>query len=383
MQIVINSAFLIGVIGSVLIVFYKYFKMLKTTPKKLFFVTVTLLHFVASVVFFLSLDKLPENDATNFYVNALYANSWLSLCNFGSSFISFLIYPFVKLGITLPVLFAFFAAISYTAFIQYFKLLSFQKSTNKINWFLLFFIVPSVHFWTGFVGKEALLLVFMVQILKGITHKKYDNWFWFQCILVFLIRPHVFFVLVVSLLIVLSTDTTITAKYKKKLMVYAMLFMLICLPLSALYFLKIDGLDFTAIKNYYDSFLNYTINKGNTAISLTNTTILSRTWYLLYMPLPVFFEIKNLFQMVVSVEGVYFLISFMYFIYISFQKQICFKRLDNGLKFALLSSLLLIVLFASYLYNLGLGNRMRMMFYPYLFYFFITIVNLKNEKKIN
>lgn len=383
MQVFLNSIVLVCIISWVIILFYSFFKILSKKRIKLFFTLVTILHFVASIVFFKSLHKFPQNDATNFYINAVEANSWGSLFNLGSTFISFLIYPLAKIGITMEVLFILFSAISYFGCIVYFKLLDINNLKNRSTWFLLFFLIPSLHFWTGYIGKEALLFVLMAGILKNISIKNYNWQLVSLFLLVFLIRPHAFFILLFSFLIVILFDPTISKIIKRNLSFLTLGFLMILVPISAMFFLKVDNLNIESLQKYYSEFMNYTINKGSTSINLADTTIFSRIWYLLLMPLPLMYESKNIFQTVVSFEGVYFLVIIGYFIYIYFQKKISFQGLSNGLKFAFICGILLIILFGSYLYNLGLGNRMRVMFYPYLFYFFIMAVNLYDEEKNN
>jgi hypothetical protein len=88
-------------------------------------------------------------------------------------------------------------------------------------------------------------------------------------------------------------------------------------------------------------------------------------------------------QWLVAIEGVYFIGAFIYVGYRAVKKQCTWQQVTNSQKYALICGIGLVLLISSYVYNLGWANRMRMMYYPYLFYFFITFVSLKNEKKIN
>jgi hypothetical protein len=94
------------------------------------------------------------------------------------------------------------------------------------------------------------------------------------------------------------------------------------------------------------------------------------------MPLPFLYPFKNMFIVVISIENMYYLLIIGFIIWYSIKFGWHQIKWNSVTKFALIASVLLIVLFGSYLYNLGLGNRMRIMFYPYLFYV-LNAVSLK------
>ena len=82
-----------------------------------------------------------------------------------------------------------------------------------------------------------------------------------------------------------------------------------------------------------------------------------------------------------AVENMYFIAVLLYAIYYFIKNKVSFIRLRIEQRFAFIASFLLIILFGSYLYNLGLGNRMRVMFLPYLFYVLITVINSKSQNE--
>ena len=140
-------------------------------------------------------------------------------------------------------------------------------------------------------------------------------------------------------------------------------------PLGALFFTDLDRFSLDSLLAYKDHFVNYTASLGgNTAISLKETTFFSRILYLLFMPLPFLSAIKSPIHWIAAVENCYYIVVFVGVFVSLLRKRLSFKMLNREVKFALVSGSLLLFLFASYLYNLGLGNRMRLMFLPYLFF---------------
>lgn len=372
----------IGILFLVVIyIIYSLNKKLKNTYSlfnRVYIILFTILHFSISFWFAYFLNRLTTiNDFYNFYNLAGTADNWFSIFGFGHQFISFIIYPLVKLNVSIEILFLLFSTISFKGFLVYFELININGLNKNNRILLLSFLLPTLHFWTGFLGKEALLLFLMAKILKKLKYRLFDLGGVFLLLLIFLIRPHVFFVLMIALLVLLLLDRGTSSGLKKKLILIVIGSFLILLPIAVLYFLKIENFNLITLKSYITGFLNYTENKGSTSISLIETNLISRVFYLIFMPLPFLYTIKNELQLIASVENVFFLVIFLYTIFCILRSRLKSKSLRLEEKFALIAGILLIILFASYLYNLGLGNRMRIMFLPYLFYFFISSMNRK------
>lgn len=380
MSILLNSILLI------LIIYYSInslISLIKSTPSvtlKIYYLLVAIVHFSASMLFMYLNDTIGK-DAFRYFNGALEATSWFQLLDVGRTFMSFLIYPFVQLGITIEVLFLVFATISFKGVLLYFEMLSIKRIT-KHNWFvLLLFLMPSLHFWIGFLGKEALLFFLMAYILKEMKAKSFNFPFFLAFLIIFFIRPHVFFIVALGFLIVLLLEKEISKKTKRYLILIPSIIIIALTPIFLKYFLKIDTIDIAGIKEYLSSFLNYTqTNTGNSPISLIDTNLFSRILILLFMPLPYIYAIKNSFQWGIALENVYFLLIFVYSIYCLAVNRIKMNITRMDIKFALITSVLLVVLFGSYIYNLGLASRMRVMFLPYLLYVLIIAFNsVKNN----
>jgi len=381
-KVVVNSVVLILLFSYVFYLLRKIIKKTNSKNLKLYFVVVTIMHFMISLAFAFFIDNFNIPDAIKFYSDAQEESSWLALFNIGSSFISFLIYPFVKLGVSREVLFLVFSTISFKGFLVYFELIG-LKRLEKINKFLLLaFLFPSLHLWTGFLGKEPLLFLLMALLIKNISLKKYNLSLVLMFVLIFLIRPHVFFVLVFSLVIVFLFEKNISQKLKRNVILTAVFSVLIFIPVFLFFFLRIETLNFTSLQSYYTSFMEITANLGRSSVSIESTTIFSRIFYLIFMPLPIVYNIKNELQFVAALENIGYLLFFITIIIFYAKKHLRYRYFGTNQKFALLSSILLILLFSSYLYNLGLGNRMRIMFFPYIFYLLMTIVNFPPTIKI-
>jgi len=378
MNFFINSIVSILISCYILIELISFLKKVPIKSIKIYLIVFTVLHFMGCFVFLSIIDKQDNSiDAVRFFNNALETDKWTNLVGLGSSFVSFLIYPVVKLGVRLEVLFFLFSTISFKGFLIYFNSIGVDKLQLKNKWLLLLFLTPSLHFWTGFLGKEALLLLLMVLLLEKIKLKTFDWKFILIFIFIFLIRPHVFFVLMIALGVLFLVDDYFTARQKRNLILFSLICFSIMIPITLVYFLGIETLNLTSMNEYWLSFLEYTDNRGDASISLRNTTIFTRIFYLVLMPLPFLYAIQTKLQLIVSIENIYYLSIFVLAVVYFFRYGLKFKQLNIELKYTLIASGLLIILFGSYLYNLGLGNRMRIMFFPYIFYFLIQTIPQK------
>lgn len=359
---------------------------LKTTfdnALKIYYVLILIFHFCSSIGYIL-VNKYIGQDTIGYFNGALNTGNWLELFDVGRTIISFFIFPLVKIGISMPVIFLFFSTISFKGFLILFELIE-VKTVAKYNWYLLMlFLLPSIHFWTGSIGKEAILFFLLVFLLKKIKSKLFDGYFIIAFVTIYVIRPHLFFFLLLSFILVIFFEKGISKRLKRKLIITSMLIGIIFSPIFFIYFLKVEEISFISIKDYLDEFLKFTESvAGNSSISISETTLFSRILIILFVPLPFLSDIKNVFQFVVAIENVYVLLVVIYSVFFILKNKIYTKKFSIDLRFTIISFVLLVLLFGLYVYNLGLASRMRVMFYPYLFYFLFFTLNIKyqlNEK---
>lgn len=345
----------------------------------------TVMHYAVAAFFYYQMDFNDTNiDAVRYYQVAIETSNWFSLTAIGHGVISFLIYPFTSIGISLGTLFLVFSTISLKGFYIYMDLIGVSKLQLKSFWLLSLFLLPSGHYWTGFVGKDAIIFLLLVLVLKAVKLKKWD---WYLAILllaVFVIRPHVFFVLLIALVFVNVLDKQLSIQLKKKLMLGVIVAILVLLPIGLLFFMKLQNLSFEALQVSYHEFIAYTENFGATAISLETTNMVERMGYILAMPLPFLYPLTNVMLWASAIENCYVVLALIITFYQIFNGSSTKNFTRSDVKFTLIASAFLWLLFGAYVYNLGLANRMRMVFFPYLVYALLTISSNKtNEKKIN
>ena len=383
MELFSNTIFILLLIGYGLFEVKKHVLHIQTKYARIFFGTFTILHFSIAFLFALYLDDLTTiTDPHHFYNEALNSHSWINNFGFGHNFLIFLIIPFVKLLISKKVLFLFFSTISFKGFLVYFKLLHLEKITIRTSVFCLLFFLPTLHFWTSMLGKDALIFLFLALFLNAIVNKQSIYVLLIISLLVFLCRPHVFFVLFLSYSMIVLFSATFSKSFKKRYFYFVLFVCVLLSVISVRYFLKSE-LDLDAILSRKDMLVSYFHdNSGGSSMKLFSKNYFFRIFYLLLMPFPFLFEFTSSTQYLVAFENVWILGTLIYAIF-SFFKSKKHKIIKTfHFKFAFLFLFMMILMLAIYVNNLGYWNRLRVMFFPYFIYLLIKIFyNFKSDKK--
>lgn len=358
-----------------------YYKSQGTTGRVLV-VLLFLIHFVAMGTAYKSTIDFPVNDAFSFYKKALNTESWFSLFGLGSSFLSFLIYPLVQAGVNLFVLFLLFATISYQTFLWYFNQMSFHDSKEMMLFGIplthLFFLLPSLHYWSGFLGKDVLVFFFLTYLLFEFKNKSKANISHLVVVIVLaLLRPHIFVATSVAFFMCFLTQKNISKIIKIQLSVLLLVILSVFTPIL-FRFAHITNMSYSSIVEKIHEINSYAI-QGGSGINLMETSYLEQIWLLLFRPL--YYDAKTNYQYIISIENsfVLLLLILVSFYLYAMRKVIV---LAGDVKLALYSGLCILLMIASYIYNLGFASRMRLMFMPLLFYAVHQLIYSSGDKKV-
>lgn len=347
------------------------------TVQKVFVVLLFIVHFAAMGLAY----NNTIVDALVFYDNAENATSWFSLLGLGSLFMSFLIYPLVHLGVSMFVLFFLFATISYRAFLWHFNQMSSHYGKGLMIYDVpltqLFFLLPSLHYWSGFLGKDALVFFFLTYLLFEVKKKARLNLLHgIVLTLLFLLRPHVFVAVFVAFFIYYFFQKGNSNLFKIKLSILTVMVVGLSVPII-MYFVQIKHLTYSSIVEKIHELNSYAIQSGS-GINLMETSYLEQIWLLLFRPL--FYDATTFYQYIVSVENGFVLVFFIWGSIYLYSRR---KRIvvNQDVTLALLIGLSIFLMIATYIYNLGLASRMRLMFLPLFFYALHQLVYCQYDKE--
>lgn len=319
--------------------------------------------FLIICYFYTAFDN-KESDCEK-YIRLANDLEWFDLLGFGTKFIGFLIYPLVKLGFGYFFLTLLFSLISLKGFLIYYKLYFNNNQKRKINLLIIgWLFLPSFHFWTSFLSKDAIIFLMMALVIKAFETKNYKSITLFIVVLAsFFIRPYAVILILTScvFLYLFYSKERIQKKIAYTITLLACFFIL--LPVLIQHYLKIlnyNGfLDLISI--FYNKVQGFHIDKGSHFISVAETSYLDRILIVLFRPF--FFDASNIFQILSSFQN---LIIFLYITIILTKKNSFDFKISH--KFALISAVLFLLVISTYIFNLGLASRMQVMIYPFVFY---------------
>ena len=338
---------------------------------------------LSTTILFYNLNYQSKMDSYMFFNDAEHIKSIYHLRFVGSKFMSSLMFPFIKLGLNYLTCTMIFSTLGFYTFLKYidFIKLKIEKHKSVYTYFLfILFFIPSLHYWTSGISKETLIFFLMFVFFNKVFTRNYMS---IQLILalliIFLVRPYIGFIMIASLYLhLIFLRRTLNSK-TKNFVILMLIISILFLP-ALKYFLKIDSLNVQTIINNYNQIIIYSQSTGNSSIDLESSTFLGRIWLVMFRPL--FYDSNNIFQFIISIENL------IYLVIVSF---LCVKLLMRRINFKLnylylfLCFSITVLFYSIYMYNLGLASRMRIMFMPYFLTFIIiscigTKVQIKSKE---
>lgn len=133
-----------------------------------------------------------------------HSKGWFDFFTYGSDFLLFLNYPFVKF-LHLDIVFGFllYSCIGFFGLLQFYRLLRFHIGDRLqfygVNCLPLVLFLPNQHFWTASLGKEALCFLFIATVLLELSKAKYVSVpIVVSVLFLVVIRPHIALMLLFS-----------------------------------------------------------------------------------------------------------------------------------------------------------------------------------------
>lgn len=336
---------------------------------------------------FISFDYVTKNGGDSFLywfqTESTQHKSWFDFFNYGTDAILFLNYPFAKV-LSIPFFFGFFiyALIGFFGFIQLYRLalLMLQSEVfSKTTKYLLyaFLLLPNTHFWTAIIGKEAIIFAALSTLLLKACQQKFNSiGFVLSFCIIFIIRPHLAFMLLFTLLIVLLLSARFDWKQKGitlvsiSLMLGVSFYMFLQLSeIKRLNWSRIQRFNLGSLRSFEDSGSFVPIESYSFPMKLF-------TFYFR----PLFENPDNFFYWVLSLENSLLLVLISVGVLMTVKYRSIFSK-DDFSKFIVLFCLIGGLLFTQRYSGLGIFVRTKIMFIPYLGVVLIAYINKFWNKK--
>ncbi|MBV8328648.1 hypothetical protein [Chryseobacterium sp.] len=272
----------------------------------------------------------------------------------GTGITVLLVSLFVKIFNSFLAVSLIFSVISFTAY-YYFVKDYYEKviynSFYTITFLMLLFL-PSMHWWTAGIYKEALILPLMYFILRRIN-RLFTFWTIFLFSLLILIRPYLGPVILAG--IVLRYRSFINRKIIISISIATVLLVLVFVTGLKSVFGTLN------METQFEELYKYS-QTGVAIIDIKETTYWERLIYMMFRPL--FFDADTSMKFIYSFENAIFLGWFSLFLYKIVRKKINRSFLFKNIYFT--SSLFIWLFIGIYIYNYGLASRMKVMIVPFL-----------------
>jgi hypothetical protein len=238
---------------------------------------------------------------------------WLDYYGTGTTFIEFLGFPLVKfLGFTYEstmVTFSFFGFLGVLFFYQFFlENIRFRHRFLSVDFLLLIFFLPNLHFWTSSFGKGSMIFFGLGMFMYGIL--KPGDRIWAILLggsLTFMIRPHVFYVVLIA--------TTLGFTFSTRGVPFVYRTAILAISVFLLYYvyediIKLTGLDDESIFDATISHRAGDLSKATSGIDIMNYSIPEKLFAFWFRPL--FFDAPGILGLIVSFENLIYLLIFLY-----------------------------------------------------------------------
>lgn len=309
--------------------------------------------------------------------------SWWDTYGTHNYFVFFVNYPFSKiLGLDFWTGTFLYASVSAWAFILLFLAGQDLFRTSKIYlsgfpiWPYIL-LLPSLHFWSSGIGKDSLIFLFMSMFFYGIRDmRKHLVLVAISAVLLYHVRPHMAFIVLLSTSIMLILDSKLHFTYKLIFFIVAIAGFVVIYD-EVLKFLKIDELNTENIEGLFNK-TNVNLSYGRSFVDMSGYPYPLKVFTFLYRPL--FFDAHNFSSLLNSVEN---LISLLLTIAV-FSKVNPFKgykKAPNAIKIMLLTFLMASIAFAGALSNFGIMVRMKNMTFIYFLIFLIYIYQVHLQER--
>ena len=232
----------------------------------------------------------------------------------------------------------------------------------------LILFLPGLHFWTGGIGKDSpMIMAVCLAAWASIRIERRFVWMGVALLIMALIRPHVGVVTGLGLVAALALTKQLSLR-AKILMAPIAVAGLVWVVLAVLDRFRL-GLDFESISNFVEVQQSFGEEFGGGA-DLQNLSFPLKLFALLFRPLYV--DAPGLMGLVASVENTFLLYLFGY---IAWHWRIVLRLLTrvSYITYSVAYGVPLILMLAMVNYNIGLGQRQKMMAVPTVLIIYGTI----------
>jgi len=309
-----------------------------------------------------------RSDSFSYYDRASHAENWFEMFVYGTSFIDFLAWPFVKLlsmsYVSVMILFSYFG---YIAVVLFYLALN-ENVKLKPVWYNLtptelVFLLPNLHFWSSSLGKGSVILLGLGLFIFGLSRFNRRS----RAILIIsgslltlMIRPHIFLTLVTSVMIGIFITRSGIKPYIKWLIFSIAVILFLYLSQDVMKFTNTDSLD--VLSSNTISHRAEELSKSKSGIDISNYNLAMKMFTFWFRPL--FIDATGIMGLIVSIENLFYLFFFAVIIKSALQN---WSDWNGWFRISVFIFILGSFILAQVTGNLGIAIRQKAQFMPFFF----------------
>lgn len=248
-----------------------------------------------------------------------------------------------------------------------FLYLSLKKFLEKISWHWIFLLfIPSMSFWSSGLGKDSISFFAACLFLYTITtNKKIYILLPISFFFMFMVRPHIALMMIVSFIIYFILKSKVHILFK----ITTLPIIVSGIILSSSFVQQYVGLEeasIDSVSSYVDQRQGYN-QSGGSSIDLQSMSYPMQIFTYIFRPLP--FDAHSALALFTSIENTILLFLFIYILFKNKFRLYTFTEGKNTwlLIYAFLTCSMLAITTA----NLGIATRQKWMFMPIFLYLLI------------
>ncbi len=340
-------------------------------------------HYVLSFVYYLYALFNPS-DSKVYYLKVLRdfrGPDWGSFYGVSTTFIEFLGYPLIRFfGFTYESVMVTFSYAGFLGFVVYliflFEQVRFKPVILGVDARLFVLFLPNFHFWTSSFGKGSIIFLgigLVIFALSKLTTRY--GWMILGLLITYHVRPHIMFVLLISILLgFLLTGKRVPLAQK---------LVVVGLAAVALFFVYEDVLVITGLdEDFLESTASLSeraadLQRATSGVDISRYNFVEKLFTFLYRPL--FFDAPGALGFFVSIENVVYLALTLYL----FQSG-ALRFLWNSdvlVKTSLFAFLTVSIALAQISSNLGLAIRQKSQVMMLLLFIIIRFLDVKKAAR--
>jgi hypothetical protein len=342
-------------------------------------------HVLFALIYYIYVQSSASDSVAYFNRALTNYESWMDAYGTGTPFIDFMAYPFVTiLGCSYEMVMFLFAWMGYWGFVFFY--IVFRENTRHkhtlkgIDLVTLIIFLPNMHYWTASLGKGSIIFLGMGMAMYGLSRLKSRKLhLLIGLLIVYHVRPHVFFIMALGILAGLVTAREKVPLYQKLIVMAGVALAVVYLYDDVMAFANLDSENLFQSFDDLSSHRSVELAKAGSGIDISGYPLPLKLFTFWFRPL--FIDAPGPIGLIVSFENLFYLWLASSAFSVSFIK---FMSKSSALvKTSAVAFLATSVALSGTLSNLGIIIRQKSMVMYFFLFILIMFMDYKKSIAIN